>query len=200
SERRLENSLVETFGQWSLFGNVGVARADGSDDFAGKLSAAITHRRVAFPTMIKMRRQESVEIVSQTLFKFLTTHRRVRHCLLQDTSFQFSRRRRHGCRSASLDRAANRQQSFVAHRALHRVLGHEPIGFRTYYALNVVGQKIFEIHTKHRFFTSRRFCFYASLIATTFILRRIFASSMRPRLIRDLTVPSGIFRRSTISW
>ena len=37
---------------------------------------------------------------------------------------------------------------------------------------------------------------YASLIATTFIRRRIFANSIRPRLIRDLTVPSGIFKRS----
>jgi hypothetical protein len=32
------------------------------------------------------------------------------------------------------------------------VLAHEPISFRTYYALNVVGQKVFEIHTKHRYF------------------------------------------------
>jgi hypothetical protein len=45
----------------------------------------------------------------------------------------------------------------MAHGALHCVLSHEPIGFRTDYALNVVGQKIFEIHTKHRFFASRRF-------------------------------------------
>jgi hypothetical protein len=45
----------------------------------------------------------------------------------------------------------------MAHGALHRVLSHEPIGFRTNYALNVVSQKIFEIHTKHRFFASRRF-------------------------------------------
>jgi hypothetical protein len=45
----------------------------------------------------------------------------------------------------------------MAHRALHRVLGHQPICFRTDYALNVIGQKIFEIHTKHRFFASRRF-------------------------------------------
>jgi hypothetical protein len=44
----------------------------------------------------------------------------------------------------------------MAHGALHGVLSHEPIGFRTDYALNVVGQKIFEIHTKHRFFASRR--------------------------------------------
>lgn len=41
----------------------------------------------------------------------------------------------------------------MTHGALHRVLTHEPIGFRTYYALNVVGQKIFEIHTKHRFYS-----------------------------------------------
>ena len=103
----------------------------------------------------------------------------------------------------------------MAHGALHRVLAHEPISFRTYYTLNVVGQKVFEIHTKHRyFFASCRFCscsflkparyrkerfFYASLIATTFIRLRIFANSIRPRLILDLTVPSGIFNRSTIS-
>ena len=41
----------------------------------------------------------------------------------------------------------------MTHGALHRVLTHEPISFRTYYALNVVGQKIFEIHTKHRYFS-----------------------------------------------
>jgi hypothetical protein len=40
---------------------------------------------------------------------------------------------------------------------------------------------------------------YASLIATTFIRRKIFANSIRPRFIRDFTVPSGIFNRSTIS-
>jgi len=40
----------------------------------------------------------------------------------------------------------------MTHGALHRVLAHEPISFRTYYALNVVGQKVFEIHTKHRYF------------------------------------------------
>jgi hypothetical protein len=39
----------------------------------------------------------------------------------------------------------------MAHGALHRVLTHEPIGFRTDNALNVVGQKVFEIHTKHLF-------------------------------------------------
>jgi hypothetical protein len=36
-------------------------------------------------------------------------------------------------------------------------------------------------------------------IVTTRIRRNIFASSIRPRLIRDLTVPSGICRASTIS-
>jgi hypothetical protein len=41
----------------------------------------------------------------------------------------------------------------MTHGALHRVLTHEPISFRTYYALNVVGQKVFEIHTKHRYFS-----------------------------------------------
>ena len=40
----------------------------------------------------------------------------------------------------------------MTHGALHRVLTHEPISFGTYYALNVVGQKVFEIHTKHRIF------------------------------------------------
>ena len=45
------------------------------------------------------------------------------------------------------------------------MLAHEPIGFRTYYALNVVGQKIFEIHTKHRFFASRRFFFCSGSFA-----------------------------------
>ena len=103
----------------------------------------------------------------------------------------------------------------MTHGALHRVLTHEPIGFRTYYALNVVGQKVFEIHTKHRYFSlpaafvscsssqparyRKELFFYASLIATTFIRLRIFANSIRPRLILDLTVPSGIFNRSTIS-
>jgi hypothetical protein len=33
------------------------------------------------------------------------------------------------------------------------MLAHEPISFRTYYALKVVGQKIFEIHTKHRYYS-----------------------------------------------
>jgi hypothetical protein len=42
------------------------------------------------------------------------------------------------------------------------VFSHESISFRTNYALNVVSQKIFEIHTKHRFFASRRFCFCSS--------------------------------------
>jgi hypothetical protein len=103
----------------------------------------------------------------------------------------------------------------MTHGALHRVLTHEPISFRTHYALNVVGQKVFEIHTKHRYFSlpaafvscsffpacplSEGAFFYASLIATTFIRLRIFANSIRPRLILDLTVPSGIFNRSTIS-
>ena len=103
----------------------------------------------------------------------------------------------------------------MTHGALHRVLTHEPISFRTHYALNVVGQKVFEIHTKHRYFSlpaafvscfflpacplSEEAFFYASLIATTFIRLRIFANSIRPRLILDLTVPSGIFNRSTIS-
>jgi hypothetical protein len=41
----------------------------------------------------------------------------------------------------------------MTHGALHRVLTHEPISFRTYYALNVVGQKVFEIHTKHLFYS-----------------------------------------------
>jgi hypothetical protein len=41
----------------------------------------------------------------------------------------------------------------MAHGAFHRVLSHEPISFRTDHALNVVSQKIFEIHTKHRFFS-----------------------------------------------
>ena len=40
----------------------------------------------------------------------------------------------------------------MTHGALHRVLSHEPISFGTYYALNVVGQKILKINTKHRFF------------------------------------------------
>jgi hypothetical protein len=62
---------------------------------------------------------------------------------------------------ASFDGTANRRKSFMAHGALHRVLTHEPICFRTYTALKVVGQKIFEIHTKHRyFFASRRLLFW----------------------------------------
>ena len=49
----------------------------------------------------------------------------------------------------------------MTHGALHRVLTHEPISFRTDYALKVIGQKVFEIHTKHQFFASRRFFFFA---------------------------------------
>ena len=57
----------------------------------------------------------------------------------------------------------------MTHGALHRVLSHEPICFRTYYALNVVGQKIFEIHTKHRFFfASCRFILAPSLSLPAF--------------------------------
>jgi hypothetical protein len=41
----------------------------------------------------------------------------------------------------------------MAHGTLHRMLAHEPISFRTYYTLNVIGQKIFEIHTKHLYFS-----------------------------------------------
>ena len=97
--------------------------------------------------------QEAVEVISETLFKLLTAHRCLRYRLLQDTSFKLSRRRRH-CRDAtSFDRAAYRRQSFMAHGTLHRMLAHEPISFRTHYTLNVVGQKIFEIHTKHLYFS-----------------------------------------------
>src|ERR1041384_6157781 len=107
---------------------------------------------MAFPPMIKMRRKEAVEIISETLLELLTFHRGLRNCLLQNTSFKFSRRRRHRRHMASFDCTANRRKSFMAHGTLHRVLTHEPICFRTYYALKVVGQKIFEIHTKHRYF------------------------------------------------
>ena len=41
----------------------------------------------------------------------------------------------------------------MTHRALHRVLAHETISFWTDYALNVISQKVFEIHTKHRFYS-----------------------------------------------
>jgi hypothetical protein len=41
----------------------------------------------------------------------------------------------------------------MTHGALHGVLTHEPICFRTDYSLNVIGQKVFEIHTKHRFYS-----------------------------------------------
>src|SRR5262245_2388050 len=47
----------------------------------------------------------------------------------------------------------------MADRALHSVLGHEPICFRTDNPLNVIGQKIFEIHTKHRFSLPAAFSF-----------------------------------------
>ena len=57
----------------------------------------------------------------------------------------------------------------MAHGALHRVLAHEPISFRTYYALNVVGQKIFEIHTKHRFSLPAAF-FFSSSFSPNFVL------------------------------
>ncbi len=33
------------------------------------------------------------------------------------------------------------------------MFAHVPISFRTDYALNVVSQKILEIHTKHRYFS-----------------------------------------------
>ena len=41
----------------------------------------------------------------------------------------------------------------MTHGALHGVLRHQSICFWTNYALNVVGQKAFEIHTKHHVFS-----------------------------------------------
>src|ERR1041385_321406 len=120
---------------------------------------------MSFPAMIEMSRKEAVEVIGEAFFKLLTPHRRLRHCFLENTSLKLSRRRRHSRNPTSLDRTADLRQSFMADRALHRVLGHEPICFRTDYALNVIGQKIFEIHTKHRFFASRRFFFFSSLVA-----------------------------------
>src|ERR1051325_4874371 len=119
---------------------------------------------MTFPAMIEMSRKEAVEIVSETFFKFLTSHRRLGHCFLENTSLKLSRRRRHSRYSTSLDCTADRRQSFMAHGALHRVLSHEPIGFRTNYPLNVVSKKIFKIHTKHRFFAPRRFFSFSSLV------------------------------------
>src|SRR6185295_6241435 len=170
------------------------ASTDRSHDFPGEFSATIAESRMTFPSMIEMRRKEAVQIISETLLKLFTLHSRLRNSLLQNTSFKFSRRRRHRRHMTGFDCAANRRQSFMAHRALHRVLTHEPICFRTHYVLKVVGQKIFEIQTKHRYFSlPAAYCsgslpppasvpvspllIYASLIATTFILRRIFASS-----------------------
>jgi hypothetical protein len=161
SQSRLQDSFIQSLGNRLLFGNICVARANRSHDFTGKFSATIAESRMAFPTMIEMRRKEAVQIISETLLKLLALHSTLRNCLLQNTSFKFSRRRRHRCHVASFDCAANCRESFMAHGTLHRVLTHEPICFRTYYALKVVGQKIFEIHTKHRYFSaSRRLLFW----------------------------------------
>src|SRR5215217_6419759 len=116
---------------------------------------------MAFPAMIKMRRKKAVEVIGETFFEFLTPHCRLGHRFLENTSLKFSRRRRHRSHSTSLDRAADRRQSFMAHGAPHSVFRHEPISFRTDYALNVIGQKIFEIHTKHRFSLPAAFSFFA---------------------------------------
>src|SRR5262249_48088370 len=145
--------LVKTCGQRPFFRDVRVASSNRAYHFTRKFGAAIAECSMTFPTVIEMRRQEAVEIVGQTLLEFVALHRRVGHCLLQNTSFKLSRRLWYRSHPARLNCATHRRESFVTHGALHRVLGHESISFRTNYTLNVVGQKIFEIHTKHRYFS-----------------------------------------------
>src|SRR5829696_3538046 len=111
----------------------------------------ITKCCMTFPAMIKMGRKKSVEIIRQTLLEFLALHCRLRHGPLQNVSFELSRRLWHGAHFASLKGAAYRRQSFMTHGTPHCMLAHEPVSFGTNYALNVVSQLSFEIHTKHRF-------------------------------------------------
>ncbi|HZM88080.1 MAG TPA: hypothetical protein VFF31_16270, partial [Blastocatellia bacterium] len=59
--------------------------------------------RMTLPTVIQMRRQETVEVVCQTLLEFLASHRRVGHGLLQNTSFKLARRWRHRAHPAGLN-------------------------------------------------------------------------------------------------
>src|SRR5258706_355764 len=84
--------------------------------------------------------------------------------------------------------------------------------------IKVIGQKLLKIPAAHCRFghgaleyarfqlfgsgqTTRRLTGLHSVLyrAQTFVRRKILANSIRPRLIRDFTVPSGISSRSTIS-
>ena len=82
----------------------------------------------------------------------------------------------------------------------HRMFGKILVCLYAERPVEVIRQLIFKFVTKHLFLKfGAEISNLRNYASTTRIRRSIFASSMRPRLILDLTVPSGIFNKSTIS-
>ena len=160
------------------------------------------------PPVIKRRQQESIEIVGQMLFKIRATDRRLWHRFNKNASLEFSARQGSLGRGADLQRILHFTQQIVTDRAAHRVFSEFLVRMHVERAVEIICQLIFKFVAKHLVSFSEPsltvgllpLSAYCSQASTTRIRRRIFASSMRPRLILDLTVPSGIFSRSTISW
>ena len=161
---------------------------------------------MTLPTVIQRRDQKSVKIIGKVLFKLGAGNSRFRRSLHQNARIQPDTCRRSFRGRTGQQSVLNVAQQIVTDGAAHRVFGERTMDFNGERSVEVVSQLIFKFVAKHLLSLSNfeisdlRSEIRIVHASTTRIRRRIFASSIRPRFIRDFTVPSGIFRRSTISW
>src|SRR6185437_6899655 len=140
--------------QGFFLANVGVASADRSHDFTGKFGATFTKNSVAFPAVIKRGWQKPVKVIGQKLFKIPAAHCRFGDGALEDACFELFRRGQTTRCLTGLHSVFYRAQSFMAHRAPQSMFGKRLVDVGLEYAVEVIGQPVFKIITKHQIFSS----------------------------------------------
>ena len=109
-------------------------------DFTRKFGATIAECGMAFPTVIHVCGQETVEIVGQRLFNsshFIAVSGTV-FCRMRASSSRGDGAAQERCDTPPS--CCELRECFVADGTAHCVFTHQPVCFGTDYALNVIGQ------------------------------------------------------------
>ena len=140
---------MQTGGDELLFADVGVARADGTHDFAGQIRATPAHDGVSLPAMEERRGEKAVEIIRQAFLKLVAGHCRLRRRLHENTRFELSRRRGRCVCGDGAQSVLDLVQKIVTERTAQSVLRARTLYVGGERAFEVVGQTIFKFHAKH---------------------------------------------------
>src|SRR6185295_7854077 len=145
---------MQAHGQWFFLANVAVTSADRADHLTREFCAAFTKNGMAFPAVIERGWQKPIKVIGQTLFKVIAAHRRFGHGAREYACLQLSGCGQSTCRLTGLHSVLYCAQSFMAHRAPQSMFGKRLVDVGLEYAVEVIGQSVFKIITKHQVFSS----------------------------------------------